>query len=111
MDRCGQGIRCDGGLADIQKESPLNLGVGGFCVPLGADWDSADLTCSLRLGGWIGNRIDPAMPWADASVAALRDWLQQHGAPCLGVVPCLPEPCPAAVAAHLDDAALRAVVA
>ena len=116
-------------------------GVGGFCVPLGADWDSADLAgdlglpvvlvvglrlgCinhalltaeavrarGLRLAGWVGNRIDPAMPWIDENVAALRDRLQQHGAPCLGVVPYLPEPCPAAVAAHLDDAALRAVFA
>ncbi len=64
-------------------------GVGGFCVPLGADWDSADLACDyglpvilvvgLRLGcinhalltaqaivqrglplaGWIGNTIAP----------------------------------------------------
>lgn len=66
-------------------------GVGGFCVPLGADWDSADLACDyglpvilvvgLRLGGinhalltaqavaqrglplagWIGNTIAAPM--------------------------------------------------
>lgn len=117
-------------------------GVGGFCVPLGADWDTADLArdldlpvvlvvglrlgCinhalltaeavrarGLRLAGWVGNRIVRDMPWADENVATLRDWLwRRHGAPCLGVVPWLSDPHPAAVAAHLDDAALRAVFA
>ncbi len=117
-------------------------GVGGFRVPLGPDWDSADLAVDLglpvllvvglrlgcinhalltaeairarglRLAGWVGNRIVPDMPWADENVATLRDWLwRQHGTPCLGVVPWLAEPGPAAAAAHLDPAALRAVFA
>lgn len=112
-------------------------GVGGFCVPLGAGWDSADLACDinlpvvlvvgLRLGcinhalltaeavrarglclaGWIGNSVAPAMPWVDENVTTLRQRLQQqHGAPCLGLVPWLAEPSPAAVAAHLDNTAL-----
>lgn len=115
-------------------------GVGGFCVPLGPDWDTADLAqqlglpvilvvglrlgCinhalltaeavrarGLRLVGWIGNAIDPAMPWIAENIAYLRSRLaQQHGAPCLGLVPWLPSTDAAAVAAHLDDAALRAV--
>ncbi|WP_137895675.1 dethiobiotin synthase [Ramlibacter sp. 2FC] len=115
-------------------------GVGGFCVPLGPDWDTADLAqqlglpvmlvvglrlgCinhalltaeavrarGLRLVGWIGNAIDPAMPWMTENIAYLRTRLaQQHGAPCLGLVPWLPSTDAAAVAAHLDDAALRAV--
>ena len=117
-------------------------GVGGFCVPLGADWDTADLAVDLglpvvlvvglrlgcinhalltaeavrarglRLAGWVGNRVVRDMPWADENVAALRDRLwRQHHAPCLGVVPWLAEPGPAAVAAHLDPAALRPVFA
>ncbi|MEO9228426.1 MAG: dethiobiotin synthase [Devosia sp.] len=117
-------------------------GIGGFCVPLGADWDTADLArdlglpvvlvvglrlgCinhtlltaqairarGLRLAGWVGNSVVRDMPWADENVATLRDWLgRQHGAPCLGVVPWLADPSPAAVAAHLDATALRALFA
>ena len=117
-------------------------GVGGFCVPLGADWDTADLAADLglpvllvvglrlgcishalltaeairarglRLAGWVGNRVVRDMPWVDENVATLRDRLwRQHGAPCLGVVPWLAEPDPAAVAAHLDPAALRSIFA
>lgn len=117
-------------------------GVGGFCVPLGPDWDTADLAQALglpvilvvglrlgcinhalltaeavrarglRLFGWIGNAVDPAMPWIAENIAYLRSRLaQQHGAPCLGQVPWLPCTDAAAVAAHLDDAALRAVFA
>ncbi len=115
-------------------------GVGGFCVPLSADWDTADLAgdlglpvvlvVSLRLGcinqalltaeaicarglclaGWVGNRVVRDMPRADENVAALRHELgRRHGAPSLGVVPWLAEPSTAAVAAHLDPAALRAL--
>lgn len=110
-------------------------GVGGFCVPLGDDWDSADLAgdmklpvvlvvglrlgCinhalltaevvrarGLKLAGWVGNNVSPAMPWLDENIATLRQRL--HGVPCLGIVPWLAEPNPAAVAAHFDQAALR----
>ena len=117
-------------------------GVGGFCVSLGADWDTADLAVDLglpvvlvvglrlgcinhalltakaiharglRLAGWVANRVVRNLPWADENVATLREWLwQRHGAPCLGVVPWLANPHPAAVAAHLDAAALRAAFA
>jgi dethiobiotin synthetase len=115
-------------------------GVGGFRVPLGAQWDTADMArdlgldvvlvvglrlgCinhalltaeairaqGLRLAGWIGNHVSRDMPWAGENIATLRDWLgRQHGAACLGVVPWLDDPHPAAVAAHLDRAALRAL--
>jgi dethiobiotin synthetase len=117
-------------------------GAGGFCVPLGEGWNSADLasdlqlpvvlvvglrlgcinhalltaqavrTRGLQLAGWVGNSVSPAMPWIDENVATLRQQLQQqHGAPCLGLVPCLTEPSPAAVAAYLDAAALRPLFA
>lgn len=113
-------------------------GVGGFCVPLGLDFDSADfamdlglpvvlvvglrLGCinhalltaeaiharGLRLAGWIANTVDPAMLHRDDNLATLRHELgRRHQAPCLGRVPRLASPDPAAVTAHLDDAALR----
>lgn len=80
-------------------------GVGGFCVPLGDDWDSADLACDLRLpvilvvglrlgcinhalltaqavrarglrlAGWICNAVDAHMPWIDENIACLRERL------------------------------------
>ena len=117
-------------------------GVGGFCVPLGPGWDSADLAMDLALpvvlvvglrmgcinhallsadavrvrglalAGWIGNGIDPDMPWRRENVATLTYELdRRHQALCLGVVPCLPVASAAAVAAHLDSAALRRVFA
>lgn len=112
-------------------------GVGGFRVPLGPGWDTADLAkdigfpvilvvglrlgClnhalltadavaarGLKLAGWVANRIDPSMPNAEANVAALRERLV---APCLGIVPWLPDPAPAGVVAHLDGAAVRAAL-
>ncbi len=88
-------------------------GVGGFCVPLGATCDTADLAALLnlplilvvgmRLGcinhalltqqaiaarglplaGWVANRIDPAMSRFSENLAALQTRLP---APLLGVV-------------------------
>jgi dethiobiotin synthetase len=118
-------------------------GVGGFCVPLGDDWDSADLArdlalpvllvVGLRLGclnhalltaeavrarglpliGWIANMpVSAAMPHAPQNLASLEhELMRRHAAPCLGVVPWLPQPSPAAVAAHFDAAALQAALA
>jgi len=113
-------------------------GVGGFCVPLGRGFDSADfatdlglpvvlvvglrLGCinhalltaaairarGLRLAGWVANTVDQGMLHLDDNFATLRDELRRrHHAPCLGMVPRLASPDPAAVSAHLDDAALR----
>ncbi|HEU4620682.1 MAG TPA: dethiobiotin synthase [Burkholderiaceae bacterium] len=83
-------------------------GAGGLRVPLGNDWDSADLIADLgmpvvlvvgmRLGclnhalltaealrargiaiaGWVANRIDPAMPHAQENLATLDAWLGQR---------------------------------
>ncbi len=83
-------------------------GVGGFCVPLGPGWDSADLACDLglpvvlvvglRLGclshallsaeaivrrglllaGWIGNSVDADMPWRAENVDTLRHEMQRR---------------------------------
>lgn len=80
-------------------------GVGGFRVPLGDDWDSADLAADLglpvilvvglrlgclnhallaaaavqarglRLAGWVGNHLQAGMPWANDNIDTLRRWL------------------------------------
>ena len=115
-------------------------GVGGFCVPLGPDFDSADfavdlglpvvlvvglrLGCinhallsaeairarGLRLAGWVANTVDAGMLHLDENLATLCHELGlRHQAPCLGVVPRLASPEPAAVAACLDGPALRAL--
>ena len=108
-------------------------GVGGFHVPLGPALDTVDLARSLalpvvlvvgmRLGclnhalltaqavraaglplaGWIANTLDPAMPVFAENVRALDERLQ---APRLGVLPFASPPDPAALACHLDVAAL-----
>ena len=97
------------GLAD----AVLVEGVGGFCVPLGPDGDSADLAVALnlpvilvvgmrlgcinhallteqaiaarglQLAGWVANRIDPAMSRFEENLATLRERI---AAPLLGVV-------------------------
>ncbi|MDQ0591083.1 dethiobiotin synthase [Variovorax paradoxus] len=113
-------------------------GVGGFCVPFGDELDSADLAVALglpvilvvglRLGclnhalltaeairarglvlaGWIASAVEPGMLAPEANLQTLRGRL---GAPLLGVVPHLAEPCAASVAQHLDLRALRATAA
>ena len=97
-----------------QADLLLVEGVGGFRVPLGDDYDSADLArdlglpvilvVGLRLGcinhallsveaiaargltfaGWIANRVDPAMLRVDENLAALQKGLPE---PLLGVLP------------------------
>ena len=56
----------------------------------------------LRLAGWVGNRVDPAMALADDNLRSLHDLLD---APCLGVVPHLQRPSGEAAADWLDSAA------
>ncbi|HWI10002.1 MAG TPA: dethiobiotin synthase [Burkholderiaceae bacterium] len=105
-------------------------GVGGFCVPLGPDWDSSDIACGLalpvilvvglRLGclnhalltaeaikarhlplaGWIANTIDPAMAYLDHSVSTLRHEFDERRQ-----LPCL------GVVPWLDDPHPEAVAA
>lgn len=89
-------------------------GAGGFVVPLGPDWDSADLAVDLglpvvlvvglrlgclnhalltadsvrrrglRLAGWVGNSVDAAMPHRDDNLATLTFELMRRHA-----APCL----------------------
>ena len=108
-------------------------GVGGFCVPLNAREDSADLArhlglpvllvvgmrlgClnhtlltaqairarGLRLAGWIANRIDPSMAVAEENVTALAERL---AAPLLGEIEFTAAPDPQRIAALLDSSHL-----
>jgi dethiobiotin synthetase len=102
-------------LAQLQTmaDAVLVEGVGGFCVPLGRTFDTADLAvmlnlpvilvvgmrlgcinhalltqqaiaaCGLPLAGWVANCIDPAMSRCNENLAALQARL---AAPLLGVV-------------------------
>lgn len=109
-------------------------GVGGFRVPLGGDWDSADLACAfglpvmlvvgmrlgclnhallttdailqrgLRCAGWIANVTDPEMLHLDENIQTLRQWLSP--VPCLGVVSWQPFPEVSEIARQLDHKGL-----
>ena len=102
-------------------------GVGGFLVPLGAQFDAADLAVALRLpiilvvgmrlgcinhalltaeairarglplAGWVANCIDPEMLRFEQNLAALKERLP---APLLGILPFAPQAAEAA-ASHL----------
>lgn len=104
-------------------------GVGGFCVPLNARENTADLAqrlglpvllvvgmrlgClnhalltahairarGLRLAGWIANRIDPAMAAVEENITTLAERL---AAPLLGEIEFTLAPDPQRVAALLD---------
>ena len=64
----------------------------------------------LLLAGWVANTVDPAMAQRESNLASLRhELMRHHRASCLGVVPWMDAPNPAAVAVHLDAAALHKV--
>lgn len=94
-------------------------GVGGFRVPLGTNFDSADLATALKLplilvvgiksgcmnhalltaeavrardlvlAGWVANVIDRSLPEVERIVSALESRL---GAPCLAYIPHMESP-------------------
>ena len=104
-------------------------GVGGFCVPLNDEQNSADLAKQLdlpvimvvgmRLGclnhalltmraitdfqlecaGWVANVLDGDMPSLQENIEALRERI---GAPLLGIVPYQSQPDARVTAAHLN---------
>jgi dethiobiotin synthetase len=104
-------------------------GVGGWLAPLSPRWMQADLVrrlqlpvllvVGLRLGcinhalltaqairsdgvrlvGWIGNRVDPALEHAEETIAILRGRLAPT--PCLGVLPYAATPADAVAALDL----------
>jgi len=109
-------------------------GVGGWAVPLSHRVMQADLVralelpvvlvVGLRLGcinhallsaraiaddgctlaGWIANRVDPAMEYADANLATLE---ARIAAPLLGVIEHAPQATPDEIASALASAAAR----
>ncbi|MGF6727178.1 dethiobiotin synthetase [Paraburkholderia sp. GAS41] len=112
-------------------------GVGGFRVPLTDVHDTADLALALnlpvvlvvgmrlgcishalltaeaiaarglQLAGWVANRVDPDMSFADENIAAIRDRLKrQYDAPLLGIVPHLTPASADAAADCLDTTQL-----
>jgi dethiobiotin synthetase len=125
----------------MQADIVVVEGVGGFRVPLDDTRDTADLALALnlpvllvvgvrlgcinhalltaqaiaarglRIAGWVANRIDPAMRFADENIDTIRTWLErEHRAPLVGVVPHLSASASgamaAAAAACLDTATL-----
>jgi len=57
----------------------------------------------LTLAGWVANHVDPQMSRPQENLQTLRQLLK---APCLGVVPWLPNATADVVATHLDIAPL-----
>ena len=112
--------------ARAQSEAMVVEGVGGFCVPLNDSYDTADmakdlnlpliLVVGMRLGcinqalltseaiakrglklmGWVANRVDAQMLYAQENIAAIA---QRIDAPLLGTVPRLEVASAAAAAA------------
>ena len=119
----------------LRAASPFVVveGVGGFHVPLGEAFDSADLArafalpvvlvvgmrlgclnhalltsqaieaAGLPLAGWIANEVDPQMTALEENVSALR---ARIAAPLLGRLPHNPAADARALAARLDIGAL-----
>lgn len=58
----------------------------------------------LNLAGWVGNRRS-LMPMTQEAenILILTEWLR---APCLGIIPFIPDGCPEAVADYLDASAV-----
>jgi dethiobiotin synthetase len=121
-------------LAGFQKlarraDRVLVEGVGGFRVPLGEYFDSADmakalglpviLVVGMRLGcinhalltveairsrgltlaGWVGNTLQPEMPRLTENLETLKTSIP---APCLGILPHLPSGKPADAVQYLQ---------
>jgi len=96
-------------LADLPKtlELPVLLVVGLRLGCLNHALLSAEsiIASGLTLAGWAASHVDPEMAAAEANVDTLRERLP---APCIGVLPWLPEPTPDRSAEHLNIAALKA---
>ena len=105
----------------LAAESDLVVveGVGGWLVPLGAQFSLSDLPAALGLpvvlvvgirlgclnhamltvesvrghgswlGGWVANAVDPRMQASDENLATLAALI---GAPCIGTIPWLSRP-------------------
>ncbi|MBQ0760316.1 MAG: dethiobiotin synthase [Zhongshania sp.] len=74
----------------IELQAPVILVVGMKlgCINHALLTAEAIRADGLRLAGWVANRIDPDMACFDENLSSLNAML---AAPCLGVVPYLPE--------------------
>jgi len=87
---------------DLQLPVVLVVGLRLGCINHALLTAEAIRARGLTLAAWVANTVDPDMPHVADNLAALAAGLtDKFGAPCLGHVPRLPEPSPAAVAAHL----------
>ncbi len=59
----------------------------------------AILRDGVKLAGWIANQITPELERSEENFQTLKNLIP---APCLGSVPFMANPCPTAVADHLD---------
>lgn len=112
-----------------QAEIVIVEGVGGFCVPLGNDIDTADLAqqlglsvimvvgmrlgClnhalltaeairarGLQLAGWVANQVDRDMQVYEENLHYLQ---QRLGMPCLGIIPWMENPDFTEISTHLN---------
>lgn len=117
-----------------QADAVVVEGVGGFCVPLSGDFDTAQmaqqfalpvvLVVGMRLGclnhalltvaaiaargltltGWVANTVVDDMPYFADNVRALKERIR---APLLGVIPRLTQPRARVAASHLNFELLR----
>jgi dethiobiotin synthetase len=77
------------------------------CINHGLLTAEAIVSRGLRLAGWVANRVDPAMHFADENVDTIRAWLdREYGTPLLGTVPHLAPPSAEIAATYLDMATL-----
>ncbi|WP_439887284.1 dethiobiotin synthase [Pseudomonas sp. MBLB4123] len=81
----------------------LVVGVRLGCINQAVLTAEAIARDGLQLAGWVGNLVDPQTSRLEDNLATLAERLP---APCLGQVPRLAQPLPAAVAEYLDLAAL-----
>lgn len=113
----------------VRADWVLVEGVGGWLVPLGAQWSVADLAqhlglpvvlvVGLRLGclnqalltqeamlargmapiGWIGCQVEPDMAALEGNIQTLR---RAMTSPCLGILPWMADPAPESLASFLE---------
>ena len=83
---------------DLQLPVVLVVGLRLGCINHALLTAEAIRSRGLTLAAWVANTVDADMPYVADNLTALQSGL---AAPCLGHVPRLTDPNPAAIAAHL----------
>ena len=92
------------GLAkELNTPAILVVGMKLGCISHALLTVEAILRDGVRLAGWVANQMDPDMSRYDESLATLKNMIP---APCLGVVPFLPDTSSGRVAEYLDISSL-----